>query len=179
MPSDICIIFYSVSQYRTGKGLSSLAWQDFWHSQPAAPHRPNPCCCSFLLLRGSQAACLPLTVGQAARGGGGCGEAPGTEDPHERRAEAGMGGVYWELHRLRGKEKQKMWMGKRITGKQNKMMVWHEILIMTSLLSYCPQALTTTPKLQAKPTDQGDNGRLLWVRLGEKRGGDEKGEKCP
>lgn len=104
MPSDICIIFYSVSQYRTGKGLSSLAWQDFWHSQPAAPHRPNPCCCSFLLLRGSQAACLPLTVGQAVRGGGGCGEAPGTEDPHERRAETGMGGytesyIGWEVRR--------------------------------------------------------------------------------
>lgn len=75
--------FYTVPQYRTGKGLSSLAWQDFWQSQPAAPYRPNPCCCSFLLLWGSQAACLPLTVGQAGQGGGGCREAPGIEDPLE------------------------------------------------------------------------------------------------
>lgn len=50
-------------QYRTGKGLLSLAWQDFWQRQPAAPYRPNPCCCSFLLLWGSQAACLTTDCG--------------------------------------------------------------------------------------------------------------------
>lgn len=77
--------FYSVPQYRTGKGLSSLAWQDFWQRQPAAPYRPNPCCCSFLLLWGSQAACLPLTEGQAGQGRGGWGEALGRGDPQERQ----------------------------------------------------------------------------------------------
>lgn len=56
MPSDICKIGFfcfvflrSLPRFCTGKGLSFLAWQDFWRRQPAAPFRPLPRCCSFLL----------------------------------------------------------------------------------------------------------------------------------
>lgn len=53
--------FYSQPRSCTGKGLSFLAWQDFWRSQPAAPSRPLPRCCSFLhALR--EPGCLPTTV---------------------------------------------------------------------------------------------------------------------
>lgn len=94
--------------------------------------------------------------GGTETGGGKTKEEKGEGVGRKRKYRNGEGRQYWKLKRSKmgGME------GAGDVGAQGQA-GQQELLIMTPLPSTCPQALTTTSKLQAKPRDQGGHGSLL------------------